>query len=42
VVRLSIGSFAGGKSRNEDVREHFNYGFGIHHAGMLRPDRPLH
>jgi hypothetical protein len=42
VVHLSIGSFAGGKSRNEDVREHFNYGFGIHHAGMLRPDRPLH
>jgi hypothetical protein len=29
------------KSRNEDVREHFNYGFGIHHAGMLRPDRSL-
>lgn len=30
-----------GKSRNADLREHFNYGFGIHHAGMLRPDRSL-
>jgi len=29
------------KSRNNDVKQHFGYGFGIHHAGMLRPDRSL-
>lgn len=29
------------KSRNNDLRQHFEYGFGIHHAGMLRPDRSL-
>ena len=30
-----------GKSRNNDLRQHFDAGFGIHHAGMLRPDRNL-
>jgi replicative superfamily II helicase len=29
------------KSRNRELREHFNNGMGIHHAGMLRPDRKL-
>lgn len=29
------------KNRNKDMRELFNYGFGIHHAGMLRSDRNL-
>ncbi|KAJ0973948.1 hypothetical protein J5N97_015913 [Dioscorea zingiberensis] len=30
-----------GKSRNREVVELFGYGFGIHHAGMLRADRGL-
>ena len=29
------------KSRNADLRQHFDAGLGIHHAGMLRPDRSL-
>eukprot|EP00118_Oscarella_pearsei_P012973 m.99165 g.99165 ORF g.99165 m.99165 type:complete len:2211 (+) comp37045_c0_seq2:40-6672(+) len=29
------------KSRNHSIRELFPYGFGIHHAGMLRSDRNL-
>ncbi|OZJ04536.1 hypothetical protein BZG36_03995 [Bifiguratus adelaidae] len=29
------------KSRNKELRELFQYGFGIHHAGMLRSDRNL-
>ncbi|KAF9918433.1 hypothetical protein BX616_008873 [Lobosporangium transversale] len=29
------------KSRNREMKELFNYGFGIHHAGMLRADRAL-
>lgn len=29
------------QSRNGQVREHGEYGFGIHHAGMLRQDRNL-
>ena len=29
------------KSRNAQVREFFDMGFGIHHAGMLRSDRNL-
>jgi replicative superfamily II helicase len=29
------------RSRNNQVKEIFDYGFGIHHAGMLRPDRKL-
>lgn len=29
------------KSKNQDVREQFAHGFGIHHAGMLRADRTL-
>lgn len=29
------------KSRNDDLRQHFDAGLGIHHAGMLRPDRSL-
>ena len=30
-----------GQSRNKEMKELFNYGFGIHHAGMLRDDRNL-
>lgn len=30
-----------GKNRNKDMRELFPYGFGIHHAGLLRSDRNL-
>lgn len=29
------------KSRNREVSTHFDHGFGIHHAGMLRGDRKL-
>ncbi|KAG0229103.1 activating signal cointegrator 1 complex subunit [Actinomortierella wolfii] len=29
------------KSKNKELRELFQYGFGIHHAGMLRADRTL-
>ncbi|KAI8370380.1 Sec63 Brl domain-containing protein [Radiomyces spectabilis] len=29
------------KSRNKEMKELFQYGFGIHHAGMLRSDRTL-
>lgn len=29
------------KSRNKDLVELFEYGFGVHHAGMLRVDRGL-
>lgn len=29
------------KSRNKELKELFKYGFGIHHAGMLRSDRTL-
>ncbi|KAI9314045.1 Sec63 Brl domain-containing protein [Dichotomocladium elegans] len=29
------------KSKNKELRELFKYGFGIHHAGMLRSDRTL-
>jgi activating signal cointegrator complex subunit 3 len=29
------------KSRNRELRELFPFGFGIHHAGMLRSDRNL-
>lgn len=29
------------KSRNKEMREMFQYGFGIHHAGMLRSDRNM-
>ncbi|KAI4303767.1 hypothetical protein MLD38_039362 [Melastoma candidum] len=29
------------KSRNKDLVELFGYGFGVHHAGMLRADRGL-
>ncbi|KAJ3219925.1 activating signal cointegrator 1 complex subunit [Dinochytrium kinnereticum] len=29
------------KSRNKELKELFGYGFGIHHAGMLRSDRNL-
>ncbi|KAI8847431.1 Sec63 Brl domain-containing protein [Chytridium lagenaria] len=29
------------KSRNKELKELFAYGFGIHHAGMLRSDRNL-
>lgn len=29
----------GTKNRNRDMRELFQYGFGVHHAGMLRSDR---
>lgn len=30
-----------GKNRNKDMKELFQYGFGVHHAGMLRTDRNL-
>lgn len=30
-----------GKNHNKDMRELFQYGFGVHHAGMLRTDRNL-
>lgn len=30
-----------GKNRNKDMRELFQNGFGVHHAGMLRLDRNL-
>ncbi|KIP12663.1 hypothetical protein PHLGIDRAFT_97239 [Phlebiopsis gigantea 11061_1 CR5-6] len=30
-----------GQSRNKELKELFNHGFGIHHAGMLRDDRNL-
>jgi len=30
-----------GTSRNKEMRELFDYGFGIHHAGMLRSDRNM-
>lgn len=29
------------KSRNKDLVELFEYGIGVHHAGMLRADRGL-
>lgn len=29
------------KSRNRELKQIFSYGFGIHHAGMLRQDRSL-
>jgi replicative superfamily II helicase len=29
------------KSRNADMRELFQDGFGVHHAGMTRPDRSM-
>lgn len=29
------------RSRNDQVKELFEFGFGVHHAGMLRPDRNL-
>jgi replicative superfamily II helicase len=29
------------KSKNKDLRNFFDFGFGIHHAGMLRSDRNL-
>lgn len=31
----------GTKSRNKDMKELFQFGFGVHHAGMLRTDRNL-
>lgn len=30
-----------GTSRNREMKELFNDGFGIHHAGMLRSDRNM-
>lgn len=30
-----------GQSRNKEMKELFNNGFGIHHAGMLRDDRNM-
>jgi activating signal cointegrator complex subunit 3 len=27
------------RSRNSDLTQMFQYGFGVHHAGMVRPDR---
>jgi len=36
IFRRSIG-----ESRNKEMKQLFDNGFGIHHAGMLRPDRNL-
>ncbi|KAG6331151.1 hypothetical protein ID866_7939 [Astraeus odoratus] len=36
IYRRSIG-----ESRNKEMKQLFDYGFGIHHAGMLRSDRNL-
>jgi antiviral helicase SLH1 len=30
-----------GRSKNKELREFFDYGLGVHHAGMLRGDRNL-
>ena len=30
-----------GRSKNKDITEFFDYGFSVHHAGMLRSDRNL-
>lgn len=30
-----------GQSRNKEMRQLFDHGFGIHHAGMLRTDRNM-
>jgi antiviral helicase SLH1 len=30
-----------GSSRNKEMKELFDFGFGIHHAGMLRSDRTM-
>lgn len=30
-----------GTSRNKEMKQLFDYGFGIHHAGMLRSDRNM-
>lgn len=30
-----------GTSRNKEMKELFDHGFGIHHAGMLRSDRNM-
>jgi antiviral helicase SLH1 len=30
-----------GRSKNKEIREFFDYGFSVHHAGMLRSDRTL-
>jgi len=30
-----------GRSKNKEIREFFDYGFSVHHAGMLRSDRNL-
>lgn len=32
---------ASGKNRSKELKELFQYGFGVHHAGMLRTDRNL-
>lgn len=29
------------QSRNNQIKDIFEYGFGVHHAGMLRKDRTL-
>lgn len=30
-----------GESRNKEMKQLFDHGFGIHHAGMLRTDRNM-
>jgi antiviral helicase SLH1 len=30
-----------GRSKNKEIREFFDHGFSVHHAGMLRSDRTL-
>ncbi|KAL3916628.1 MAG: hypothetical protein SGPRY_006736, partial [Prymnesium sp.] len=39
--RLHLGQKDVGKSRSAEVRELFERGYGVHHAGMLRADRAL-
>lgn len=36
IFRRSIG-----ESRNKEMKQLFDHGFGIHHAGMLRTDRNM-
>lgn len=40
-AQLGLAQKAMAKSRNKQLVELFNAGFGIHHAGMLRSDRSM-
>ena len=41
ICKVGTAKSAVGKSRNKQLVELFDNGFGIHHAGMLRSDRNL-